>query len=413
MRLPSKRAFIKPLSLIVAVVVLAGSCGLGGFLLGKSGRFGTVLPTGASTKDQKIDFSLFWQAWGILDHNFYGTLDNQKRLDGAIGGMVAGLQDPYTVYMQPAASRQFRSELQGSFGGIGAELTVKDNYLTVISALQGTPADKAGVKGQDIITEINGKKTEGLGFQDAIDMIRGEKGSTVELTLVRKNVDKPFKVSMVRDIITVKSVSSSAIGKDNSIAYVKLNLFGDDTVAMTRAALQDAKTSGKKGLVLDLRNNPGGLLDAAREIIGMLVPDQITSDQANLHDRIAVLERHKDGKEDRLTATSPAILADIPIVVLVNGGSASASEILSGALKDYKRATLVGTKTFGKGSVQTLLPLDNGGTIKVTIAKWFTPLGVGIDGKGIEPDITLDLPDKTELSTSDPQVTKALEILNK
>jgi carboxyl-terminal processing protease len=405
------------LSLFLLVCII-GASAASGYFVGRHQGISASVPSSVlsafnsnATKAQKVDFSVFWQAWNALDKNFYGTADQKKRLDGAISGMVASANDPYTFYLEPKANNLFRTDLQGSFGGIGAELTVKNNLVTVVSALQGTPADLAGIKAQDIVVAVNGTKTLGMNFNDIINTIRGPKGSEVELTLGRQGQDQPLKIKVTRDTITVKSVSSSAIGDNDSYSYIKVNQFGDDTVTLLQSALTDAKTSGKKGIVMDMRNNPGGYLDSSVTAIGMVIPDTINSSDPKLKARAAVLERFKDGTEQVHKAANQSIVGNIPMVVVVNGGSASAAEIFAGAMKDYGRAKVIGTKTFGKGSVQTLVDLDNGGSVKVTIAKWFTPLGVGIDGKGIDPDVIVPLGDKEVPTKSDAQIAKALELL--
>lgn len=406
---------------------LVFSSGLTGYYLGRKNR-----PLGVdSSSKEKTDFSLFWRAWDIIDRKYFGDIDDKNRLNGAIAGMVAGLKDPYTVYMEPAQSEMFKSDLQGSFGGIGAELIEREGLVTVVAALEDTPAEKAGLKPQDVILEVDGKKASDMGFMEVITMIRGDKGTAVELTVGRSGVE-PFKVKITRDTITVKSVKAASVGKPDpqvaqqptpiptpgdtlgdggSIAYIKINQFGDDTVELFRKTLLEARDKNKKGLIVDLRNNPGGYLNGAINAIGMVLPAKINSENANLAKRVAVLERSRDGKENGHIAESQPVLDTLPMVVVVNGGSASASEIFAGAMKDYKRATVVGTKTFGKGSVQDLVDLENGGSIKVTVAKWFTPLGSGIDHKGIDPDVLVELPDNTAMSVSDPQITKAIELL--
>ncbi|MBU6389570.1 S41 family peptidase [Patescibacteria group bacterium] len=417
----SKLLPVKTIFLSLLLICVIGVSGLAGFYVGRRSLNGTAIPagvinpfgSGGQTGSGQADFSVFWQAWDLLNQNYYGKLNNTDRLNGAISGMVAGLNDPYTLYLPPSASNLFVSDLQGSFGGIGAELQLKNNNLTIMSVLSGTPAEKAGLKAGDVIIEINGKATAQLGFNDSIDAIRGTAGTTVVLTVVRTSADKPLKISVVRGIITVKSVTTSSIGSGGDIAYIKINQFGQDTDGLLQTALQDAKDTNKKGMIIDLRNDPGGYLEAAVQAIGMVVPLHPSSSIANVRDRVAVIEKHRDGTEDKQQATNNPILTDVPMVVVVNGGSASASEIFSGAMRDYKRATLLGTQTFGKGSVQNLENLSNGGSIKVTIAKWFTPSGVGIDGKGLTPDVTVTLPDSVIPSTSDQQITAAIALIQK
>ena len=399
------QSFRSPIVLFVVALVLAGGGGGAGFWIGTH-------KTSVAEAEHQADLTTFWKAWTILNQNAFTTPVVKNQVDGAISGMVASLNDPYTVYLPPAVNAQFESTLQGSFGGIGAEMIVKDSQLTVESVLSGTPSEKSGLKAQDVILTIDGKKAGEMTFTDAINAIRGDKGTTVHLTIARAGESKPLSFAIVRDTIVVNSVTSSTLGANNSIAYIKVAEFGQDTTAAFQTALQAAVTNNSKGLIVDLRDNPGGYVEAAKAMIGMVLPSTVTSDQTVLKNRVAVLVRSKDGSEDKQVAGATVIAPTLPIVVLVNGGSASASEIFSGAMKDYKRATVVGTQTFGKGSVQDLIDLGNGGSIKVTIAKWFTPLGVGIDGKGITPDITVTLPTDVTPSTSDVQIQKALTILN-
>ncbi len=390
---------------LLSLVVLAG-VGFGGFYIG--------VRKAPTSPDGKPDLGLFWKAWDIVNANFDGdTMNSTGRVDGAISGMVSSLKDPFTFYLAPSENKLFQSDLQGNFGGIGADLISDNGQLTIQSVLSGTPAEKSGLLAKDIIIKIDGKKVANMPFNDAINAIRGTKGTVVTLNIERAGETAARDVSVTRDTITIKSVLTDTLGADKNIGYIKVNEFGQDTTQDFMTALQGVVKENRKGLIIDLRNDPGGYLDAAKAMIGMVLPATITSDQAVLKKRVAVLERSKDGSENQDVAGDTIIAPNLPIVVLVNGGSASASEIYAGAMKDYKRATVLGTQTFGKGSVQTLIDLGNGGSIKVTIAKWFTPLGVGIDGKGITPDIVVDLPQSVVPSTSDVQIQKALDILTK
>jgi len=366
---------------------------------------------GAPEADKNVNLSNFWQAWDILNQNFYYGTNTAKQVDGAISGMVSGLGDPYTVYLPPSVSNVFTTNLQGSFGGIGAELEIDNGSLTVVAPLAGTPAEKAGLIAGDIITKINGKDVSNMTFDDAIVAIRGTNGTVVTLTIVRKGHTDPFDVPITRDTVTVKSVTTDLIGANKDIAYIKINQFGDDTTDLLKTALQDAATNNRKGIIIDLRNNPGGLLTAAVASIGMVLPQTITSTDADLSQRVAVHEKDRNGGITTQDATAAPIVPTIPMVVLVNAGSASASEIFSGAMKDYGRAKLVGDKTFGKGSVQQLEDLSNGGSIKVTIAHWLTPKGTDINGKGIEPDDAVSLPVDQQPTETDAQVQEALKDL--
>lgn len=411
----TSRPFLKKAALSLAVIILSVSAIGGSFLLGyRQAQYASSNPPGSVTETQNKSgenpqsFGLFWQAWNIVNERFSGDRDSQKRVEGAIAGMLQSLDDPYTVYLPANQSKMFRDDLEGSFGGIGAELSVRDGRLTIVSSLEDTPAQRAGLKGQDWIVEIEGKKTAEMSLDDAIDAIRGEPGTEVKLLIAREG-EESFSVTLKRDKIVVKSVKSEQL--DSNVAYIKVNQFGDDTTSLLETAFQDAKNNKRSGIVLDLRDNPGGYLETAVDVVGMIIPDSPQSLEQKLKDRVAVLEKARNQGEQQHKTTKKSILGDIPVVVLVNGGSASASEIVAGALKDYGRATIVGEQTFGKGSVQELRALTNGGSVKVTVAKWFTPLGSGIDGKGIEPDVILELPQDTIPSSSDAHVQKALEIL--
>ncbi len=386
-------------------IVLVAAGGVGGYVIGRKHPSATASLDGA-------DLTTFWKAWSIIDSKFYGDTSVDKRLEGAISGMVSGLGDQFTIYLEPAQNKVFQQDLQGSFGGIGAELSVKNGQLVVQTTLSGTPSEKAGLKPNDIIVKIDGKDASKLTFLDAVNAVRGQTGTTITLNILHVGADKPVDIPIVRDVITVKSVTTDVLGVNKDVGYIKVNEFGQDTASAFRAALSQAVTDKRTSLVIDLRNNPGGYLQAALEMIGMVLPQTTTSTEKQLINHIGVTEKGKDG-DTNLPAGTEAITPTLPMVVLVDAGSASASEIFSGAMKDYKRATVLGVKTFGKGSVQELQDLGNGGSIKVTVAKWFTPLGTGIDGKGIEPDVTVALPADTTASTSDVQIQKALDILTK
>lgn len=402
-----QRFALKGLLFFIVLLLIAGA-GSTGYLIGlKKGTGG--IPKGISQEDF-AKMSNFWDAWSILDTNFYGELDTTKRIDGAISGMTAGLGDPFTNYLPPKANKQFKSSIQGSFVGIGAELELKNGLITVIAPLADSPAEKADLRTGDVILKIDGQDAASMNFTDAIDSIRGEKGTIVTLTIARTGVDKNFEMKITRDTIVIKSVTQQDIA-DGQISYIKMNMFGLDTTDLYKGFLQKAVSENKKGIVLDLRNNPGGLLNSAVEEIGMVLPATIESDNEFLKDRIGVREKYKDRPESKLPSLSEPIADKIPLVILVNGGSASASEIFAGAMKDYNRAKLVGEKTFGKGSVQNVEDLSNGGSIKVTVAHWLTPLGSEIHGKGIEPDFTVALPEGAKPTADDAQVKKALELL--
>jgi carboxyl-terminal processing protease len=407
MRLPHHTT--RTLFVALAIVIFAGAGFASGY--GVANKQNTeAAPAVQAASGVSLDS--FWESWGILNKRFYGEISDQKRIDGAIGGMVAGLGDPYTAYFPKQQDKIFREDLQGKFGGIGAQLELRNGLVTVVAPLHGTPAETAGLKAGDVILKINQTSTEGIAVDDAVSQIRGEKGTKVTLTIGRAG-QKSFDIDVVRDTIVVKSVVEGVDWNDPEIAYIKINQFGDDTASQFSTFLSDTTKASKKGIIIDLRNNPGGFLEKAIQMIGMVIPEKPVSDIKELSDRVVVMEKYKDKADDRLRATNAPINTSIPIVLLVNGGSASASEIMAGALRDYGRATMIGTKTFGKGSVQDLVELKGGGSVKVTIAHWLTPKGTEINGKGIEPDVVLDLPADVLPSTTDVQVQKALEILKK
>ncbi|HSI20885.1 MAG TPA: S41 family peptidase [Verrucomicrobiae bacterium] len=385
-------------AVLVCALLVAGGVGVG-YVLGQRQSVAA---------GDKADLGTFWKAWGIIDKKFFGDTSTEKRLEGAISGMVAGLGDPYTTYLEPKQNKVFQEDLQGSFGGIGSELSVKSGQLVIMSVLDDTPSSRAGLRANDVIISIDGAETADMSFVDAIDKIRGDEGSTVKLSIGREGEEKALAIDVIRDVIVVKSVITDKLGTNKDIGYIKVNQFGQDTSQAFRQALVDAKDS--KGVVIDLRNNPGGYLNASLQMIGMVLPQTPTKDDAVLGRRVGVTEKDKDGDKE-LPAGRDIILDTMPLVILVNEGSASASEIFAGAMKDYARAKVIGVKTFGKGSVQELQELGNGGSIKVTVAKWYTPLGTGIDGTGIEPDMVVELPEDVTASKDDVQVKKALEIL--
>lgn len=346
--------------------------------------------------DNSIDFSLFWQAWNKAKSMYIGGTDNQKMLDGAISGMVSSLGDQYSVYLNASENKKFSSDLSGNFEGIGAELTMKNNLITVVAPLSGSPAEKAGLKANDIITEIDGTTTEDMAVDTAVDKIRGDKGTTVKLKIYRSGQENQIEISIVRDTITIESVTYNLeVSNGKKIANIKINQFGDDTLDLFEKAAAKATSDDAVGVILDLRNNPGGYLDTSVEIASFFLGD----------DKVVVSEKDKKGKIKEYKTNHAPVLKDIPTVVLVNEGSASAAEIVTGALKDYKRADIIGTKTFGKGSVQALESLTGGAALKITIAKWLTPLGTEIDKKGIMPDIEVN-------NDSKAQMDKALEVIN-
>lgn len=370
-------------------------------------------------KSNEADFTLFWQVWSMVNNMYVdrSKVDAKKMVDGAIEGMVASLGDPYTSYLPVEQNTETKEELGGAFGGVGLELGMKDARIIVISPLDGTPGGRSGIKSGDYVLRIQDKTqkvdktTDGMGLTEAVKTIRGPRGTPVILTMYREGGDKTFDVELVRDTIVVKSATIKILDDGNKkFALLKLSRFGDRTQAEWGEAvdkvLSDCQSLGKtcEGMVLDLRNNPGGYLEGAVHIAGeFLNPNEVV-----------VSQQRYDGQKEVAQVMRNGRLLKIPLTVLVNKGSASASEILSGALQDHKRAKVVGEQSFGKGSVQQPEDFPDGSGIHITIAKWLRPSGDWIDKKGITPDFVVkwDKPeDVGDNWQKDPQVKKAVEML--
>jgi carboxyl-terminal processing protease len=364
-----------------------------------------LIGDGLSAEPASVDLSDYWKAWNALEGNFVEThasttlpTDKEKLL-GAIAGLAASYKDPYTVFFPPVEAKKFQEDISGNFGGIGIEIDVKDNILTVIAPLKGTPAERAGILAGDLIAAINGKATDGISVEGAVDQIRGEVGTSVTLTLVRNK--KAFDVKVTRESIQVPEIDEG-LDQASGVYHIALFEFTATSADLFNEAFKNFKQSGSKLLVIDLRGNPGGYLEAAVDIASHFLPEGTT----------IVTEDHK-GKARNEVHRSYGYM-DVPpgtkIVVLINQGSASASEILGGALADNKVATLIGTRSFGKGSVQTLIPLA-GGSLKVTIARWLTPSGRSISDGGLQPDIKVDRTQDDAAAKRDPQVARAIQFL--
>lgn len=341
----------------------------------------------AEEKAKNIDFSLFWETWNKVEEKFIdkNKLDPQKMFYGAVKGLVASLDDPYTFFLTPEENKQSKDDLGGKFEGIGAQLGLKNNLIVIVAPLKNSPAEKAGIRAGDVIFKVDDQTTKGWTLPQAVSKIRGEKGTKVGLTLLRG--EREFEVNITRDEIRVSSVDLSfekELGCKSScpqIAHLKVNQFGENTNSewdkAVNKVLERWKSKNINGLILDLRDNPGGFLDSSVYLASEFLPRQ----------KLVVKQETTVGDNKEYFVIRGGKLLDIPIVVLINQGSASASEILSGALRDYNRATLIGEKTFGKGSVQEALDLKQGAGLHVTVAKWILPKGAWINGKGIEPDI--------------------------
>lgn len=335
-----------------------------------------------------------------LKRNFDGSLDGQKLLDGIKAGLVEAAGDPYTEYLTPKEAQEFSESLSGSFQGIGAELGKDPNgNVVIIAPISNTPAEKAGLLPKDVVVKVNGEDATGWSVEEAKNKIRGEAGTVVKLTVVRDG-QKEVNLEITREQINIPSVESKII--NGNIGYIKISRFSEDSYNLVNQAAQDFKKAGVKGVVLDVRNDPGGLLDAAVDVSGIWLPQG----------KVIVREKQGDVVKQTFVSKGPATLDGVPTVVLINSGSASASEIVAGALKDNNAATLVGEKSFGKGSVQQLINLPGGGVLKVTIAKWYTPNDKNINKDGIEPDQKVERTEDDFKAQKDPQLDTAIQKLS-
>ncbi len=349
--------------------------------------------------EDKADFSLFWDAWKMIEDDYtIEQLDYQKMVHGAISGMVDSLGDPYTVFLTPEENKMFNQDMSGKFGGIGAEIGFRDGFLTVIAPLKNSPAEKAGLLTGDIILKVNDEEIIGVNIDKAVYLIRGEEGTKVVLTISREGVDELEEVEITRDIIVVETVEWEMM--ENNIAYIDISQFNEDTAIELDNYINDILIENPKGIILDLRNNSGGYLTVANKITSRFI------DSGD----VIVIESYKD-REEIHKSRGGQRFSGIPIVVLINEGSASASEILAGALKDNGKAKLVGEKTFGKGLVQIMEDLKDGSAIKISVSRWLTPNRIDINENGIEPDFEVELTLDDYLNERDPQLEKALEIL--
>ncbi len=323
------------------------------------------------------ELAVFNNVLSIVEKNYVEAVDDKKLIEGAINGMLSSL-DPHSNYLDPDTFKEMQVETKGSFGGLGIEITIKDGYVTVVSPIEGTPAYKVGIQPGDKIVKIEGKSTKNMTLIDAVKMMRGPKGSKITITVFRDGMSKPEDYTITRDVIKIQSVRAKLL--DGGIGYVKVASFQEGTDKDLHEALGKFRKEGKiRGVVLDLRNNPGGLLDQAVKV----------SDEFLDKGLIVYTDGRVENQRMRFEATKKKGVEKYPMVVLVNGGSASASEIVAGALQDQDRALILGTQTFGKGSVQTIIPLEDGSGLRLTTARYYTPKGRSIQVKGITPDIVV------------------------
>ncbi len=401
--------FYKKLIFILVIGILIGGIFTGGFFIGKKSvpeplPSDTIIINRELGQPESIDFSLFWQVLKKIEQKYVDSkeIDYQKILYGAVSGMTKSLDDPYTVFMEPKKTEEFVESVEtgGSFEGVGMEIAIKGGILTVISPLEGTPAMEAGIKAGDKIIKIDGELTDDLLVEEAVNKIRGEKGTEVVLTVFRERLEKPKEISIMRNIIQIPIIKWEM--KESNIAYIRIYSFTGNLPEKFENTVSEAINQGAKKVILDLRNNPGGYLGVAVDIASWFIPKG----------EIVVIEDHGENQEqEKYRSRGYSPLQEFPVVVLVNKGSASASEIVAGALRDIRDIKLIGEQTFGKGSIQSLETFKNGSSLKITIAKWLTPLGKSISKEGLKSDIEVELTDEDFDANRDPQLNRALEFL--
>lgn len=415
---------LRTVVLLTALVILAGGIG---YRLGERRVSLRVTPEKRVVVNQEapptvsVDFSLFWDVWARLNQYYIdpAALDAQKMLYGAITGMVSSLGDPYTAFLPPKENEEFKQDLGGEFEGIGAQLGLKDGRVSVIAPLKGTPAEAAGIRSGDLILKVEGEETVGWTVPQAVAKIRGPKGTSVTLEIFHENAQEPEEVTIVRAAIVVPSVVTwvktpgeileisgmpDAPTSTKKIAYLQLSRFGDKTNEEWEKAVSELVAAQKAngalaGLVFDLRNNPGGYLDGS-----VFVASEF------LKSGIVVTQENSDGTSQQFRVNRKGRMLEIPLIVLINKGSASASEITAGALRDHKRARIIGETSFGKGTVQTPQDLTGGAGLHITTGKWLLPSGASIQSTGITPDIEVVL-DVAASATQDAQLARAIELL--
>ena len=340
-------------------------------------------------QDAYNKLKVFSEVLSLIESNYVEPVENDSMIEGAISGMVKSL-DPHTSYMPPVSYKEMQVETTGKFGGLGIEISLRDGVLTVVSPIDDTPAFKVGIKPGDKIIKIEDESTLDMTLQDAVSRLRGETGSPVTITIFRKTFKAPKEFTIVRDIIKVRSVVSKLY--QNDIGYIKIRSFSKNTSSGLDKALEELRGKGITKLILDVRNNPGGLLNQAVEVTDRFL---------NKENLIVYTKGRSDEQNMRFTSHDKVAGVSYPLIVLVNGGSASASEIVAGALQDLNRAIILGTQTFGKGSVQTIIPLSDGSALRLTTARYYTPSGRVIQENGIEPDIIVEMKPRDELEKKD------------
>lgn len=353
--------------------------------------------------EQEVDLSLMWSVWRLLQQHYIepNNLQRQSMIFGAVQGMVGAVGDPYTTFMTPDENKEFHDSLDGHLQGIGAELALRNARIIIVAPLKGSPAEKAGLLPEDAVLGVDGWSTEGQSLNDVVSKIRGRKGTKVSLLILHPGSLEPVTVDIVRDDIVIPSVRSTVQQTESgAIAVVEINQFGSETTVEVREALRKLAATDLKGLIIDLRNNGGGYLNGAVDISSMFLSSG----------KVVSVER-RDGEPQRHYVDGRPILPSLPLVVLINEATASASEILAGALQDHGRATIVGAKSFGKGTVQEVIDLPGGGSLRVTAARWLTPNGRNLGKEGVTPDVVVERTRQDIETGKDPQMEKAQSLL--
>jgi len=411
-----KKIFLNKISITIYILVFAGIVFFAGFYFGEKNipeiqKVDISVLNKTNEMPNSVDFAEFWGVWNLLNEKFVSSttttkIGNQEKVWGAIQGLTNSLGDPYTVFFPPKEAEIFQTSIAGNFSGVGMEIGIKDEQLIVIAPLKGTPAEKAGMRAGDKIINIDDKNTFGLTVDEAVQKIRGEKGTKVKLTVFRKGIDKQFDVEIIRDTITIPTIDTKL--REDGVFVISLYNFSAVSPDLFRNALNEFVNSKSDELVLDLRGNPGGYLEAAVDMASWFLPVG----------KVVVTEDfgEKNKEENKIHRSSGHNVFDknLKMIILIDSGSASASEILAGALREHGIAKLVGTNSFGKGSVQELVDIGKKkASLKITVARWLTPDGKSISDGGITPDYKIEYTVKDKENGIDPQMDKAVQLLKK
>lgn len=396
-----RKILVAVFTTIFLVALVAGAFA-GGFAASRVMFPPALSPDGGAPTEWKSSIAVFWEAWNFVQQDFYKTpLDNDTLVNGSVGGMVDALGDPHTTFIDAKRAEIVRTNMQGSFEGIGATITMREGRLTIVSIIKNSPAERAGLRAEDIILQVDSTVIQNMDTTEAVMLIRGPKGTKVKLQILRAKQD-PFTVEITRDTIRTPFVESKMI-ENTKIAYLRLNEFGATAPNEMSAALRELLAQNPTGLILDLRSNPGGYLPVSIDVASQFLKTN----------QPVLIVKDKNGNAENYRAKNGGLATNIPLVVLIDAGSASASEIVAAALKDHKRATLLGTKTFGKGSVQHVYALSDQSQLNVTIARFFSPNGNAINDVGVLPDIEVKLTEEDIAAKRDPQLDAAVKLLQK